>query len=280
MKSKKINKYVFIDTSIFLDILYCNTSSEDLDKILKWLSDSKITLILPRVIMMEILKEFKLWNKNLLESITQKLKIDLILDVTEKDKTGSGKDRKKKTDNSILIDKITKTNREGLIKNVSDFYKSLETKLNSVFTNSNTKVIELSDSIIMRGIERSLLKKAPSTKLDKKTEHQHLKDVDCIAFESIIDFFNSDKNKIDNDALYILTSDSDYFEENGNLRDDIMFDLSKFKKKNIKYTQSLDEVFIKKQVRKKVINEKAKASLFSEDYALVESLEKQNIGSI
>ncbi len=270
---KQMNKYVFIDTSIFLDVLYSNTSSEYIDKILKELSDNKMILLLPKVIQMEILKDFTLWKKDLLEGITQKLEIDLILDVTDKDKVGTGKSKKKKSDNLSLIDGITKKTRTELIKNVSDFYQKIQTKLNSIFTSKNTKIIELSDTIIIKGIERSLLKKAPSTKLDKKTEHQHLKDVDCIAFESILCFLGGCKLSRE-DIFYIFTSDDDYLDED-NLREDIKKDLPKFKNTNIKHSQSIGDLFVKKQGGKRVVKNKTEASLLGELNGLVESVEKQ-----
>lgn len=267
----KSNKYVFIDTNIFLDILYSDTSSDDLDKILKEINSKKITLLVPKVIQMEVLKDFAMWKKNFLESIAQKLKIDLILDVTEKDKTGTGKDRKKKNNNTLLIDNLTKDSRDELVRKVSDFYTEIEDKLRSIFGNGNTKIIELSDSIIIKGIERSLLKKAPSTKLDKKTEHQHMKDVDCIAFESVLHFFS--ENKLSSyDIFHIFTTDSDYFDED-KLRDDIKNDLSKFKDKNIYHSQIAADLFVKKSNAKKIKESVVEPSLFSSDQGLVESSE-------
>lgn len=270
-EKRKNTKYVFIDTSIFLDILYSDNSSDHLDRILKEIDSGKCILLVPKVIQMEVVKDFTLWKKNLLESIAQKLKIDLILDVTEKDKTGTGKDKNKKSNNTLLIDNLTKGSRDELVKKVSDFYIEIENKLKSIFDNQNTKIIELSDSIIIKGIERSLLKKAPSTKLDKKTEHQHLKDVDCMAFESLVYFLNKIKLSED-DIFYLFTTDSDYFEED-RLRNDIKNDLSKFKKKNIYHSQIVTDLFAKKSKSKKTKEPAAEPSLFSADQGLVESSE-------
>ncbi len=274
--TKDVSKFVFIDTCVFLDVLYSDSSSEIMGKIISELNSNKVTLILPKVILKEIEKDFKFWKKDLLSGIEKNLSIDLILGITDKEKTG-GKDSKKqkKTDNSLLIEKITKEDRLKLTKTVESFYNELETKLEFIFQHKNTKVIELDNNIILKGIERSLLKRAPSTKLDKKIEHQHMKDVDCIAFESLLSFFDS-VSISKSDIFYLITGDSDYkMEDSDLLRDELINDLSKFKKTNIKYFQSIDHIFVGKS--KKEINKTEKeilGSLFGADEGLVESSEK------
>lgn len=277
-KAETPKKYVFIDTSVFLDVLYSDTSSEDLSKILKELNDNKFLLILPSVTFKEIEKDFKFWKRNLVKGIEQQLSIDLILNVTDKDKTGGKDVKKKKIHNSVLIDKITKAERSRLIEAVENFYETLEKNLEFIFKHKNTKVIDLTSDIILKGIERSLLKKAPSTKLDKKTEHQHLKDVDCIAFESILAFLGSSSVRKD-DIFYLVTDDNDYKSDDGKLlRDELINDLFMFKKTNIRYAQSIDSVVAGK-IKKRVDKKEAIGSLSGEDEGLVESSEKQQINS-
>ncbi len=241
-KVKKGRKFAFIDTSVFLNILYSDFSLEIIDKLNKELNNDKIFLIFPVVILREIQKDFEFWKKELLSSIENQIAIEYILGITDKEKTG-GKGSKNKNTNSLLIDKITKEDRQNIIKTVKVFYENIEKNINSIFQHKNTKILELNNDIILKGIERSLMKKAPSTKLDKKTESQHLKDVDCIAFETLLNFFNSETIMKD-DMFYLITDDDDYKTSDDNcLRDDLIQDLSKFNKVNIKYCQSIDDIF-------------------------------------
>lgn len=261
---------MFIDTSIFLDILYSDDSLKNINKFIKELDSNKITLVLPVVIFKEIEKDFEFWKKELVDLIQKQLEIDCILGVTD-GKTTGGKNSIDKKTNGILIEKITRKNREEIIEIVKNFYKKIEEKINIIFEHKNTKKIMLNNDIILKGIERSLMKKAPSTKLDKKTEKQHLKDVDCIAFESILNFFEVESIK-KNDIFYIIVKDDDYEDDKNFLRSDLVNDLLFFQKDNIKYEKSVECLFNKKNKK-----EGKEVSLSNHEKSeLIESSNKSN----
>lgn len=270
-EDNKPSKYIFIDTSVFFDVLQSDSSSQTLDALTKLLDQGKITIILPEVILMEIRKQFVIFKKELIEKLERQLSIEIILNVTDKEKTG-GKNKGKKSTNSDLIDSLTKTHRASLLKTVKDFYQGIENRLEDVFKHKNTKMIKLDNSIILKGIERSLLNRAPSEKLTGKNENQHLRDIDCMAFESVLNYINSKIVVNASDSISILVKDTDYIQEDGEtLKDQIVKDLSKFKKNKITYSESID-LILPRKVKNQMKKDKGETgSLSGEGQKLAES---------
>jgi len=280
---KEIKNFVFIDTDVFRDILTCSSSLESVKELLKKLDSNKIILILPEVILKEIEKEFNSWQEDLLKNIRGNLSTLRILGFRE-EKTGEGnnngksgnkKDKKseKNKENLELMDKIISGKREELFNEIKGFYEDLQKKIYLIFEHKNTKLVELTECIILRGIKRSLLKKAPCTRSVTKHENAHTKDVDCIAFESIIHFLENEKIE-KNSKISLYVKDSDYVTEEGQLKQEIIEDLKK-SIKNITYSSQWDELNGKKggDVKK----EDAMGSLADGQELLAENLKLTNL---
>ena len=274
MSKKKVIKnktFIFIDSCVFLEVIYSDESSSILDKIIDGLSKNNFSIVLPVVIIKEVEKDFAYWKKDFLETIQKQLKEDFVLGSTQKQNTGSGGVKNKRiSTNTVLLNDLTLDNRNKIIKSISDFYDEVEKKIQEVFNHKNTKKIDLTNEIILKGIQRSLLKKAPSIKMDKKTENQHLKDVDCIAFESLISFFENEIVST-NDIIHIVTDDSDYKgNKEGSLRNELVEDIPKFQGKNIIHNTELDFLFSKKsnKIKKEM---KQKGTLANNEDGFVES---------
>jgi hypothetical protein len=123
-------------------------------------------------------------------------------------------------------------------------------------------------------MRRSLLKKSPYTKIEKITESAHTKDVDCIAFETLVAFYKKQTSKRNKDALIMCVSDKDYFSIDGVLHDDLKKDINVETKCYKTLSEMLEKEFkaqIGSKKRKKMNGiENAIGSLASSDGALVE----------
>lgn len=245
---KKItkNKYIFIDTNIFVNIISSDKSINILKDILNSLDNNKIILILPEVILKEIKKEFLLNKKEITSIIKQQF-------ITEKDFCLGGKNttnRNSGINNNKLINDSISNDRERILETVEKLYNEIETEIENIFQHKNTKIIDITNDIIMHSIRRSLLKKAPSTRLDKNTETQHTKDIDCVAFESILYFFSKINTPHTESSINFIVQDSDYYDLDSNKKNihpEIFCDLNIYiKKVNISITDSIESLFNKK----------------------------------
>lgn len=221
---------LFVDTDIFLDAVFSNHGKAVLEGLMKVLDGNEVFLLLPEVIQMEILEGFNLWRTDLLKTVQGNLETVKILGFKEAaaspSKTGVN-NKGSKDSNADLVDGLIKDHRKSLIKTISEFYISMLSDLNKVFSHKNTEVIPLDDDSILQGMKRSLLKKAPHTNREKRTESQHTKDVDCIAFESLVSALKK-KDAESTGHLAICVRDRDYHGDNGDLHQDITLEISMF----------------------------------------------------
>ncbi|MFA5838431.1 MAG: PIN domain-containing protein [Candidatus Paceibacterota bacterium] len=219
-KPKNSKNYIFIDTNIFVDMFKSDNSEQILANLVKHLNKKNRILILPEVIKKEIEKEFKDWEENSIQKIKENLEIKKIL---------ASPDAKEEEKNINLVDKFTKNEVNNLIIKIKDFYSILAKNIEKILKHENTIIVKLTDKLILSGMKRFLLKKAPYTKPDKKHEKPKIKDVDCIAFESLLSIL---KEKNDIKTIFLCVKDYDYFGKDNVLSLDILNDLIEFDIKN------------------------------------------------
>lgn len=289
MGRKNIKKtLVFIDSSALVETIKGNFSGETLKEIIKLLNGNKLLLLIPEVTKTEIIEEANNLKDDLVKRVEGNLIINKILGIPEQQVQNETKKKKKeiRESNADLIDNLTKNNREVLIKNITDFYESISADLEKIFKHRNTEIIPLTDELIIAGMRRSLLKKAPYTGKDKSNESQHTKDTDCIAFESLTSFLKSlEIKKISHLAMCVR--DKDYNSKDGKLHDDILVDISYL---NPKYYEGLPQMInaefkikIGTEQLQKVTEGEEKLTLASEssgiDYSSSSSSSSQNLSS-
>lgn len=218
-------KFLFVDTNIFIDAVTCDSSKQILDELIRRLEQKKITLILPEVIEMEIITQYSFWKKDVLKKAEENLSTESILGIKDVTDKSAKRDRKGETE-AKKINSIIAGDRKKLLDKIKTHYESVSKDINKIFKHKNTARINLTNLLVLEGMKRSLLKRAPYTRTDKATENAHTKDIDCIAFESLRSFLRSQKTKSD---LIMCVSDKDYISENGELHYDICEDLNKCK---------------------------------------------------
>lgn len=222
-------KFLFVDTNIFIDALTSNHGEQVIDELAKKLTESKIVLILPEVIKMEIITQYSSWEKDILEKAEENLSVESILGI--RDTTGNGKKKERRGETEAKkIDDIISPDRKRLLEKIKGHYKVVSDDIEKVFGHKNTKVIDLTDQLLFAGMKRSLLKKSPYTRSDKATENAHTKDMDCIAFESLLSFISLQDEKKSKGNLVMCVSDKDYVSKSGDLHDDLKRDIGKFSK--------------------------------------------------
>lgn len=235
-QKKPSHKLLFIDTNIFIDGIFSNSGNQILEELIKKLNDKKIVIILPEIIKMEIFNKFEEMKKGLIEKAENNLSIEKILGIDDNVKSKRKESNAGK--NAKTIDGIIEKDRKKLINSINEFYKSMSTTISKLFNHKNTKIIELTDKLLLSGMRRSLLKIAPFTNTNKTGESAHTKDADCIAFESLIFHLKANNSKSKN-SLIICVSDKDYHSKDGNLHTDISNDLKNFKFKSYKDLPSM-----------------------------------------
>lgn len=229
-----MKNYLFIDTDVFFDAMTSNSSKEILNKLNNKLDDKNTFLILPVVILKEIEKLFENWKVDFFKKTEGNLTVKKILGIEEQLTNSNAKQKKRSYEllNSDLIDKLIKEKRDNLLAEIKQFYADLSKKFDLILKHKNTIIIELTDELVLNGIKRSLLKKAPYTRNDKITENAHTKDVDCIAFESLLFYLNNENKVGTKDNLSLCIKDSDYRKLDRTLCEDISSDLKKFSLKD------------------------------------------------
>lgn len=213
-------KYIFIDTSLFIDSVTSNDSEKILNFLFKLLSKKNVTLVLPDVIKAEILSQYTYWKEGVIEKIQSNLDTKRILGIKEELTEGEKKSKKKEKGETEAnkINSVIEPHRKIILKKIESYYKSIAKKLGQIFKHKNTKIIQLTERILFAGMKRSLLKRAPYTRTEKTTENPHTKDVDCIAFEAVATFCKKSKKT---DTLVMCVADKDFFSKDGGLHEDI-----------------------------------------------------------
>ena len=270
-------KYIFIYTNLFIDAVTSNEGENILGSIIKQLNKKNVKIVLPEVIKAEILTQYAYWKDDVIENVKGNLTTMNILGIKE-GLTETDKKNKKKNKGETEAEKINSVigpYRKGMVKKIEGHYKSITKKIEQVFKHKNTEIVKLTDQILLAGMRRSLLKKSPYTKTEKITERAHTKDVDCIAFETLVAFYKKQTNNHNKNALIMCVSDKDYFSNEGILHDDLKKDINVETKCYKTLPDMLDKelkVQIGSKKGKRVKNaENGIGSLASSDGALVES---------
>lgn len=238
-------RYIFIDTNLFIDSITSNDGENILNSIFKQLKKKNIKFVLPEVIKMEILTQYNYWKDDVIGSIKANLETKKILGI-KGDLTDAEKKNKKKQKGETeaeKIDGVIEPHRKNMIKKIEEHYKLTSKKINQIFKHKNTKIIALTDQILLAGMKRSLLKKAPYTRLEKHTESAHTKDVDCIAFETLVAFCKKNTDGRKKDILIMCVSDQDYFSSDGKLHKDLIKDIGIENKSYKNILEMLDKEF-------------------------------------
>ena len=270
-------KYIFIDTNLFIDAVTSNEGENILGSIIKQLNKKSVKIVLPEVIKAEILTQYTYWKNGVIESVKGNLTTLNILGIKEGLTETDKKNRKKNKGETEAekIDSVIEPHRKAMIKKIEGRYKSITKKIEQVFKHKNTKIVKLTDQILLAGMKRSLLKKSPYTKTEKITESAHTKDVDCIAFETLVAFYKKQGSKPSKNTLIMCVSDKDYFSNEGTLHDDLKKDINIDTKCYKTLPDMLDKEFkaqINSKKGKKVkTTENGIGSLVGSDGALAES---------
>jgi hypothetical protein len=224
-------KYIFIDTNLFIEVITSNEGGNILDSVLKQLNKKNVKIILPEVIKIEILTQYSYWKKGVADSVRMNLTTKNILGIREELTNKEKNNRKKQTGETEAekIDSVIESDIEKIAKKIQSHYESISNKIEIIFTHKNTNLVELTDHILLAGMRRSVLKKSPYTKTEKSTENAHTKDIDCIAFESLLAFLEGHHEEFKDATLIMCVSDKDYLSEDGELHDDLKKDI------NLKY---------------------------------------------
>lgn len=270
-------KYIFVDTSLFIDVVTSNEGESILNSIIKQLSKKGAILVLPEVIKMEILMQYTYWKQGVTDNIKSNLDTKKILGIRE-DLTDAGKKEKKKQkgeSEAEKIDSVIEPHRIQMIKKIESHYKSISKKIEQIFKHKNTKVVALTDQTLLAGMRRSLLKKPPYTRTDKATENAHTKDIDCIAFESLVAFCKTNSGERKKNAFIMCVSDKDYLSIDGDLHSDLKKDINIESKFYRTISEMLDKEFKvqigSKKTKRMRKSEDTVGSLAGNDESLAES---------
>ncbi len=224
---KKVKKkLLFIDSNILIG---CASEDSDglgvdiLKKIIEKLNVSEVQLILPEVLKNEVLSGINEKFSNFIN----KIKISL----------------EKSTDvKSTLLDDVIKVAKENAANKISSEKRKRLKLIDKIFKHKNTKLIKLTDQLIIKSIKRSLLKIPPSSgqprEVKGKSKSAYTRDQDCVIFESVKSFLMG-KKKFD---LIICSKDIDYLNSpsDKSLHKDIKKELEKICSSATLYTNPLE----------------------------------------
>ncbi len=255
-------RYIFLDTNLFIDVVTSNDGESILNSILKQLAKKGVVLVLPEVIKMEILTQYTFWKQGVAENIKLNLDTKRILGIKEALTDTEKKDKKKQKGETEAekIDSLMAPHRAQMIKKIEGYYRAISKKTEQIFRHKNTKMIALSDQILLAGMKRSLLKKSPYTRTDKGTENAHTKDIDCIAFETLAAFCKKSSQGNIKNSLIMCVSDKDYFSTDGNLHSDLKEDI----KMETKFYRTIPEM-LEKEFKVLIVQKRSKKNKKTED---------------
>lgn len=213
-ENKKIEKYIFIDTNIFLSCALeqlQDLNLEILEKFKEKLDEEKIHLIIPENIKAEInfglRNEFKKLEEGIKNTLSDKRLDDL------------------KKESNLLVVALQNGKKEALNK-LSENQKAVIKIIDDIFKHKNSIIIELSDKILANGMKRASLKKRPFT----TKAGSFIKDQDCIALESILHYLST-KTITEEMEVILCSDDGDYYDDinNKELHVDIKNEFKKLK---------------------------------------------------
>lgn len=224
MKKSDDRKIIFIDTNVFIAC-----SLEEVDNLnlriledIKSGLDKKMFLVLPENIKQEIVFILKDKFNNLKQAVENNFTIKKLI---EKNDKLSG----------FLKDPLEES-KKTILKNIDEKKASIMKVLEIIFNHENTKKIIINNELMMSGLKRAVLIKAPFTDKNSYITHQ-----DCLAVEALLSIIKKNRNwrKLN---VIICTDDPDYFDddEKTKLHKDIKEDLaSKCNKASI-YSNPVD----------------------------------------
>ena len=233
MISKEEEKrLVFVDTSIFISCAMEQLEELDLGVLTKILSKMKVggmDLVLPENTKAETLHQLEVGFDRVKNFVVKQL-------TAKSEEKGSV---------SKILERALANVRSNLLKEIERNKDNTKNVLNEIFSHKATHNIPITDELILSGMRRSVLKRAPFT--NKNSESTHTKDQDCIAFESVLKFLSDGNHK--NTKLIICADDGDFFEvDNKNkyvLHSDIINDVKSFCENPVGYRSPLE--FLKKE---------------------------------
>lgn len=223
-------KLVFIDTSIFMSCftekLVEERGFDVLNKILAKMDGGEITLILPENIKAETLHKLECELNRVKDRVSKQL------DVAANEAAKQEKEGK-------LLENSLKRARQIATEEVQDKYKNTKEVIEKIFGHKETKLISISDGVLLEGIRRSVLKRAPFTDPRMKdTENSHTKDQDCIAFEATRKFLK-DNVDLKDSRFIICVDDKDFFGVDGRLRSEVKEDVASLCREAVGYKNPL-----------------------------------------
>jgi hypothetical protein len=234
-KSKKQKQYLFLDTNFFLNFLFNEIENSWLENFSKHLKKENIIVLLPENIKREI--EYELYENSFLTRNTQFQEVfKKIMALGEADT--------KKTD--VQTSEVVSKNfasallafQDDIFKKVNESCEKRQKKFDKFCKDINPEIIDIKENILVNGIKRSLMKKAPFT--NKSKEAHRLKDSDCIAFAAILHFLEKENKSASlKPSVIMCVSDIDYKDKNG-LHFDIKESLKDF---NLKHCNDLSDLF-------------------------------------
>lgn len=224
---------LYIDTNIYTACAAAELGELDLN-VLKRVKE-KLNLgwhlILPEVIQVEIKKRLKDSFKSFRD------------DAQLSNAVNKENNQPKRKYEKFREEKITQIKeaaiKEANTKILKEFDKAEEDAgqlLDDLFSHKNCIIVPLSQKILLDGMCRAALGKRPAAVDTKKEQPHYIRDIDCIAFESLLHGMGQSKAKFD--EVLICSDDSDYFSK-GKLAPEIIDALKPFSKIQKGYTDIL-----------------------------------------
>jgi len=270
--SPKKQKVLFLDSNIYLNCIYQENGIDlnFLKKILKELDKNNIILIVPEVIKVEVMADLEINNKLITKSIPGAFEN---LRLIKKGQSGPSEQFYVKESFLNMGDELKEAG-QLFLKKYKDSQNLITKILNELFEHKNSVNIILTDKLVLAGMKRSALKMPPFTRPstaitdsdigepanNKKgsSKSPYLKDIDCIAYESLKDCLAKNKQWKDN-PLIVCTNDVDYYENKGkNQIYKLINDETKNYCKNLKVYSDASEMF------KKELNEQKPMDLLEQ----------------
>jgi len=220
-----IKKLLFIDTNIFIK---CITQESKKNENLDFLENlnkkiaNKTFLFVPENI-----------KKEVEEKIFEKFKNFEEITIKASDNFGEYLKKNLKQNNvPTFIGDIIAENKKQFIKKIKKQKKESENIFHNIIENKNTKKQKITEKLLLKGVQRAVLKIPPYSPKNNYITHQ-----DCIAFECLLSFYK--KNKIE--EIIIVSNDKDYYDNDNKI---IKKEISKeFKTAKIKHYSNPLEMY-------------------------------------
>ena len=147
---------LFIDTDLILYTAFNTSNSQIFDDLLKLLDQGRI-LILPEIIQKEVVYNFEEIKNDFIKKANSNLSTKRILGIEEESVKGESKQKNKnKTYDVVFVDNFIEKDRNNLMFSIEKFYGEIFAKLQKIINHKNTKLVKLTDKLVMAGAKRSL----------------------------------------------------------------------------------------------------------------------------